>query len=212
MSETLCVKWTITANEHPQPLLHCRRCCATQPFRTGGKMRVNANGKRIDAWLIYRCTACDGTWNRPVLERRPVGSIEPEILSKLMANDAQLVAQIASDAEDLQRHAPQLKEMAEVRVTKSVLSGNVSRSRALNIVLAVPQPVALRLDRLLAEELSLSRSRIHALAKSKALTVRASDTSRALRKPVREGTELTIRLPVAGAEWIAHSAVGGCGA
>ena len=175
-------------------------------------MRVNANGKRIDAWLIYRCTACDGTWNRPVLERRPVGSIEPEILSKLMANDAELVAQIASDAEDLRRHAPRLKETAEIRVTKSVLSGNMSRPRTLHIVLAVPQPVAPRLDRLLAEELSLSRNRIHALAKAWALTVAKANTARALRKPVREGTELTIRLPVAGAEWIAHSAVGSCGA
>ena len=211
MSEALCVKWTITANEHPQPLLHCRRCCSTQPFRTGGKMRVNANGKRIDAWLIYRCTACEGTWNRPVLGRRPVGSIEPEILSSLMANDAELVAQIASDAEDLRRHAPQLKETAEMRVTKSVLSGNASRPRTMHIMFAVPQPVALRLDRLLAEELGLSRSRIHALAKAGTLAVSKANTARALRKPVRGETELTIRLPVTGAEWIAHSAAACCG-
>lgn len=194
MSETLCVKWTITANEYPQPLLHCRRCCTIKPFRSGGKVRVNANGKRIDAWLIYRCAACEGTWNRPLLERQPVGAIEPEFLSKLMVNDAELVAQFASDAEDLRRHAPQLKGAEGICVMKSMLSGDMRRPAVLCIALAVPQPVSLRLDRLLAEELGLSRSRVDRLVQEGLLLAAGSNTARALRRSVCDGTQVKIGL------------------
>lgn len=208
MSETLCVKWTITTNEYPQPLLSCRRCGDVRPYRTSGKIRVNANGKRIDAWLIYRCTTCDGTWNRPILERQLVGSIEPELLSKLMANDAELVERIASDAADLRRHAPHLKEAATVCTAKVVLSGNAARAGALRIVLDVPRPVSLRLDRLLAEELNLSRSRIDALAREELLGVAEAKTTRALRRPARDGTELLIGLPGIDAMQIIGAAAG----
>ena len=208
MSETLCVKWTITTNEYPQPLLSCRRCGDVKPYRTSGKIRVNANGKRIDAWLIYRCTTCDGTWNRPILERRLVGSIEPELLSSLTANDAALVERIASDAEDLRRHAPHLNEAATVCVTKAVLSGNAARAGALRIALVVPRPVSLRLDRLLAEELNLSRSRIDALAREKLLSLAEGDKARALRRPARDGTEVLIGLPGIDAMQIVSAAAG----
>ncbi|MBO6900228.1 MAG: DUF1062 domain-containing protein [Rhizobiaceae bacterium] len=208
MSDTLCVRWTITANEYPQPLLYCRRCCSTRPYRTGGKVRVNANGKRIDAWLIYRCTSCDGTWKRPLLERLLVGSIEPEFLSRLMANDAELVAHFASDAEDLRRHAQKLKEVARIRVTKSVLSGDASLPQVLCIGFAVPHPVSLRLDRLLAEELGLSRSRIDRLAREGLLRVAGSNTARALRRSVRDGIQVKVGLSGRESTEVANRASG----
>ena len=61
----------------PQPWLACSRCRDIRPFRCSEKFRLNANGKRLDAWLIYRCGSCDNTWNRPVLERRNRRDIDP---------------------------------------------------------------------------------------------------------------------------------------
>ena len=209
MSEILLVKWTIIAQEPPRPMLHCRRCGGTRSFRSGGKVRVNANGKRVDAWLVYRCTSCDGTWNRPILERRLVQSIDPSLLASLTANDPDVVAAIALDTGDLRRGTPEIEEAANVAVKKQVLSGSMAQPRALRIHCCVPFPVTLRLDRLLADELQLSRSRIHALAGSGALAVAGSNTSRALRKPVRDGMEVTIRLPVPDAAWITRLAAAG---
>lgn len=80
MSPVLRVRWTIVPQTAPQPWRHCRRCGGTRRFRTGGKIRLNANGKLVDAWLIYRCAACDDTWNRPILERRPLRTIDPDVL------------------------------------------------------------------------------------------------------------------------------------
>lgn len=206
MSEHLCVKWTITANEYPQPLLHCRRCCSVKPYRTGGRIRANANGKRIDAWLIYRCTACDSTWNRPILERRSVHSLDPGFLSSLCANDPVLVDRIASDVDDLKRWAPRPQEAGEVVVSRQVLSETAGEPSRVRIVCAVPRPVRVRLDRLLADELKLSRSRVQALADSGILVVEGG--KRALRKPMCDGTEVQISLPVPDDDQIAWLAAG----
>lgn len=206
MSEILLVRWTIVPQEPPRPLLYCRRCGGTRSYKTSGRVRVNANGKRVDAWLIYRCTSCDGTWNRPVLERCRVRSVDPVFLAALSANDAEVAAGIAFDTDGLRRWASRLQEATEIVVAKEVVSGSATQPRELQIRCYVPQPVALRLDRLIADELQLSRSRIHALAKSQALVVASPNAPRALRKPVRDGKEVLIRLPVHDADWIARSA------
>src|SRR5689334_17573730 len=97
MSDVLRVKWTIGVAKPPQPLLHCSRCNGTTNFGASDRIRVNSNGRRIDAWLIYRCTSCDITWNRPILERRRVRSIDPLFLAALQANDPRLARRLALD-------------------------------------------------------------------------------------------------------------------
>ncbi|MGT2464890.1 hypothetical protein ACVOMV_04880 [Mesorhizobium atlanticum] len=51
---TLRVHWTIAPAIAPRPLINCNRCGDIKPYRCSKKFRVNANGKRIDVWLIYR--------------------------------------------------------------------------------------------------------------------------------------------------------------
>lgn len=205
MSETLVVMWTIRPQEPPQPLLHCKRCCGTRSYKSSDKIRVNANGKRVDAWLIYKRTSCDGTWNRPILERRHVRSIDPPVLMSLYANDTTLARRVAFDVEGLKRWAPHLIEATNAVVAREMLSGSAAHPRKLRILCRVPNPVTLRLDRLLADELQLSRSRIQGLEDSGTL-VASPGGSRALRKPVRDGMTLLIRLPVHGADWNPQSA------
>ncbi len=36
----------------------CGGCGKKQEFVNSGKFRVNANGNRVDVWLIYRCKKC----------------------------------------------------------------------------------------------------------------------------------------------------------
>lgn len=208
MSETLCVRWTILPQEPPEPLLHCKRCGGMRSYGPSGRIRVNANGKRVDAWLIYRCTTCDATWNRPILERRTVRSIEPALLASLFANDTTLAGRLALDAEDLRRWSPRLKEAATAAVEKEVLAGIPAEAREVQVVCVVPYPVAIRLDRLLADEPHLTRRRIRALESTGALVVSPSGP-RVLRRPVRDGTRLLIALPVPDAGWIARSAARG---
>ncbi|MGX5801479.1 DUF1062 domain-containing protein [Bradyrhizobium sp. Arg314] len=193
MSSILRIHWTITPRIAPRPLVNCNRCGGLTPYQCGRKFRVNANGKRIDAWLIYRCTACDNSWNFTILERRNRRDIEPALLTALESNDPALVWRHAFDSAALRDKAGRIEEFPDVTVRKEILDGEPERAAGLRLELRLEGTTALRLDRLLAGELGLSRSRLQALDDRERLTVEP-DGVKALRKPVRDGLAVRIDL------------------
>jgi hypothetical protein len=190
VSNILYVQWTITPRTAPQPRLNCSRCGGPRCFRSSGKVRVNANGRRIDAWLIYRCTVCDSSWNRPVVERREVSAIRPEFLASLQANEPELVRRLAFDVAGLKRWTDHVQEFDDVRVDKRVLSERPRPVLSLEIECRVPWQIGLRADRLLASELQLSRSCLQRL--EKAAQVRTVSPGLNLRRSLRDGMRLVI--------------------
>ena len=190
MSNTLRVQWTITPQTAPQPWLNCSRCRGLRRFRNSGKIRVNANGKRIDAWLIYLCTVCDSTWNRPIVERRHVPALSPQFLMSLHANEPGLVRRLAFDVESLRRWTGRVKEFDDVVLAKEVVSESVGPVLLLEIDCRVSEQIALRIDRLLASELQLSRSCIQRLGKAaQIITVPQGSCP---RRSLRDGMRLII--------------------
>jgi hypothetical protein len=156
-------------------------------------IRLNANGKRLDAWLIYKCTLCDDTWNRPIIERRHVGTVDRAFLAALQVNDPALAWRLAFDVAALRRESARVEAFAEAEVRKQVVSEATAPTLRLELALAVPEPVGMRLDRLLAAELGMPRSRIQDLGEADRLRV-SPDGLRALRRPVRDGIRLLFDL------------------
>ncbi len=191
MSKLLLVQWQLIAGTAPQPFLSCSRCGGARPFRHSGKFRLNACGKRLDAWLIYRCSDCGNTWNRPVFERKPVRAIDTATLQSLQRNDPALAQALAFDTTGLPRIA---ETNSAASFQKTVLSKAPEPWSRLEIRLRTETPTALRLDRLLAGELGLSRSRLQTLEKAGRLRV-AEGAGRALRQAVKDGTRVYLDLP-----------------
>jgi hypothetical protein len=189
MSRALVVLWTVTPSIYPRPWRSCSRCGEPRPFRCSGKFRFNANGKRLDAWLVYKCMACDDTWNHTVIERRGARDIPPALLAAFETNDDALVRRFAFDLAALRKSAHRIEEFAEVVVGKTLLGERLTQAPVLEITLAVPLPISLRLDRLLAAELGLSRNRIAAMAEAGRIS-----TSCSLNKPSRDGGKITLDL------------------
>jgi hypothetical protein len=148
---------------YPRPWRSCSRCGEPRPFRCSAKFRLNANGKKVDAWLVYKCMACDDTWNHAVIERRGARDIRPALLAGFETNDDTLVRRFAFDLAALRKSAHRIEEFADVKIGTTLLGEVPAHTPSLEITLAVPLPVSLRLDRLLAAELALSRNRIAAL-------------------------------------------------
>jgi hypothetical protein len=191
MHNLLHVQWTIIALTPPRPWLDCSGCGTERPFQYSGRTRLNANGKRLDAWLIYKCVTCDRTWNRPIFERRAVGSIEPAILEALQANDADWIRRRAFDLTALRLRSSHVELSDDVEIRKTPLSGRPGTGTTLQISMAVPYVTGLRLDRLLATELGLPRNGLKALLRSGALRIEPDQTSM-LRRPVRDGCQVTL--------------------
>ena len=205
MSDVLRVQWKIIPVSAPQPWLNCNRCRGATRFRASGKIRVNASGKRIDAWLIYKCTSCDNTWNRPILERRPVSTIDPRLLAALQANDPDLSRRLAFDASTLW-HTFKVDPVDDVIERKEIVSSTAVPPCRLEIACVAPEPIGLRVDRLLSIELRLSRSRIQSMQDAGHLAACPGG----LRRPLRHG--LCVRIDLLGVhdgDRIALAATGG---
>jgi hypothetical protein len=187
MSGLLRIRWAITPKIAPQPLINCNRCGGLKAYRCSGKFRVNANGKRIDVWLIYRCVDCDSSWNFGILERCNRRDIEPARLAALESNDPALARHHAFDVVALRSRAARIEEFPEAAVYREILNGRPDNTTALELLVATEMPTSLRLGRLLASELCISRSRLQALEEKRLLVV-APDGVKALRKPAQEGT------------------------
>jgi hypothetical protein len=185
MSNVLAIQWTITPQIAPQPRLTCNRCGGVRQFRSSDKIRLNANGKRVDAWLIYRCVDCDNSWNRPLFERRNIRDIDPMSLRALQTNDPDFVRRIAFDVEGLRRWSERVEEFATGDVQKHVQSKNSEPLARIEITLVASMPTCVRVDRLLASELGISRARIQELQTSGRLTM-SPHGARMLRRPVRD--------------------------
>ncbi|MGK6315295.1 DUF1062 domain-containing protein [Neorhizobium sp. DT-125] len=77
MCDILRVEWTVIPKSPPRPILSCAGCGSQRPFRSSGRIRLNASGKRLDAWLIYKCTACrqDGDGRVRLFRRSVLGAL-----------------------------------------------------------------------------------------------------------------------------------------
>lgn len=87
----------------------CGGCGKKQEFINSGKFRVNANGNRVDVWLIYRCKKCKHSWNLTIYERVKPSRLEQEEYELFLANDDALAAVYGNDISFLKRNNAELK-------------------------------------------------------------------------------------------------------
>ncbi len=162
MCNILQVRWAISPKASPQPWIACSGCKSLKPFKSSGKIRLNANGKRLDAWLVYKCIDCEKTWNRTLFERRAVHDFSPSTLEALQRSDPDWVRVQEFDLDGLKRKAKRIDEPPDVIIWKEAM-GAANGWTLLDIEISAELPISLRLNRLLAAELAISRSRLQAL-------------------------------------------------
>ena len=69
-----------------------------------GKFRINANGKNVDVWLIYRCKKCKHTWNLTIYERTRPGKIPSELFEAFQTNDMEIAMAYGRDIDFLKKN------------------------------------------------------------------------------------------------------------
>lgn len=190
MCNSTVVRWTITPLIPPRPRIACGGCGTLKPFQSSGKVRLNANGKRLDAWLIYKCIDCARTWNRPLFERRMLKEIDPAVLEAAHFSTPEWVRVQEFDIDGLRRHAQRIDEFGEVEIERRDL-GEAAMPGQIVIDLEVALPTSLRLDRLLAGQLGLPRAKLQSLYEQEQLVI---DPGRkdALRRRIRSGVRVTL--------------------
>ena len=69
---------------------NCPKCGKKTHYINTKKFRVNANGNKLDIWLIYQCVECKHTFNLAIYERKKVSSIPKEEYQCFLDNNEQL--------------------------------------------------------------------------------------------------------------------------
>lgn len=75
MSYSKITEYEIVPVESFSVIRNCSGCGKKAHFTNTGKFRVNANGSKLDVWLIYQCENCKHTFNLTIFERRKVSSL-----------------------------------------------------------------------------------------------------------------------------------------
>ncbi len=180
--------WTLTSPLPPAVLRSCRRCHRERPFDSSGKFRLNANGRRLDAWLIYRCRRCGATWNLPVEDRVRPRDLAPAVLRGYQSTCPTLASQVARRRSLLERFG-RLEAPQEVEIA---VSGAVEGR--CDVVIDNAGQVRWRLDRVVAHALGTTRSEVGRLAAGGQLAVLGEvRTAKALRRSVQHRQRLAFR-------------------
>ena len=88
----------------------CGGCGKKQEFINSGRFRINANGDRVDVWLIYRCKKCKHSWNLTVYERVRPSKIPRDFYDLFLENDEETAARYGSDVAFLKRNHAEILE------------------------------------------------------------------------------------------------------
>ena len=153
--------WRVEATAAPVALRPCGTCGADAEFASTGLFRVNAQKKRLDVWLIYRCATCGSVWNSAVISRGRPGSIDREELERFTGNDPVMALWCALDVGLLRRNGARRGKVAFVVEGDRPAGGEDCRVEIDGGDLA-----GLRLAEVLRAKLGVSRSGLERLVEA----------------------------------------------
>ena len=183
-------RWLIKPLSCPRPIRHCPTCGGLKEFICSNRFRVNAQKKVLDVWLHYRCSKCSGAWKYPVLERQSIATLDALAYEAYVRHDTDMVWRHAFDVGRLRAYVMHVDANVGVEVERSVVAG-AADDEDLSIHLEVPFACEIRLDKLLAAELGVSRSTVQCWYERGQLHI-SPEQSGALSKRARSGQKLLL--------------------
>lgn len=132
---------------------NCAGCGSKSVYKNTHKIRVNANGKQIDVWLIYQCGKCKHTYNLPIYSRVNRSDLDKAEYEALLRNDPKMVRQYGLD-----RNVFHLNGLKILEEPPYVLTDMGECTEENTITIRNPFHIRVRYDKLIAHCLKLSRS------------------------------------------------------
>jgi hypothetical protein len=159
--------WVVTELGLPTIVKACVSCRSTRHHPTG-KIRVNANHKLLDVWLLIGCAECGRTSKIPVHERINVRALENERLVMFENNDPAMVRQLTMDATLARRAAYQLDWTGTWQLDTDIPFYDLQRGDAapLEVIIRFELPAPVRVEKLLTIGFGLSRPVVRGMVDS----------------------------------------------
>ena len=163
------IEYTIIPEESFQIIRNCSGCGCKAVFHNTNCFRVNANGNKIDVWLIYQCNKCKHTYNLTVYERCRPESIRREEYEGYLDNSNELAFAYGTDNQFFARNQVKV-DWPRVKYRINKQNGLMDGSdETLNkgdlLVINNPNALKIRADKVVSESLNLTRSEVKTLEK-----------------------------------------------
>ncbi len=143
----------------------CSKCGRKTYFQNTKKFRVNANGNKLDVWLLYQCEECKNTLKLSIYERQKVSSIPKEEYSGFLDNAEELAEMYGKNMQLFRKNRMEVDfESIKYEFVKTRESVECSDSgERLLVTIHNPCQLKIRPEKQIAEVLGLSRSQVKGL-------------------------------------------------
>ena len=156
---------TLRLNSLPLFVKTCTRCKGAR-YENSGCFRVNANGKRLDIWLVLRCEQCKATWNLSIYERIDCTILGAEDYRGYLANDQALILRHTFDPAFLQKNHAML-DLDRLSIS---LAGDLPPEETAAVVhIRSEYPLPIPVIRIIALTLGVSLSCVRRMQEAGAL-------------------------------------------
>lgn len=167
------IEYEIVPQESLSIIRNCSGCGKKSSYRNTKRFRVNANGNRLDVWLIYQCKKCKHTYNLAIYEREKVSSLPEKEYLRLLDNDEQLAEMYGRNYQLFKRNRAEidLESISYQYARLKGISDGTNREHPVEIMIHNPCGIKIRPEKQIAEVLSLSRSQVKKMTELGDITV-----------------------------------------
>ncbi len=144
---------------------NCPKCGRKTHYINTKKFRINANGNKLDIWLIYQCLECKHTLNLTIYERRKVSSIRKKEYQCFLDNDEQLAGTYGKNMQLFMKNKADIDfdrlHYDFVKLHETIESGEFGER--IVITIKNPHQLKIHLEKQIAIVLGLSRTLVKSL-------------------------------------------------
>lgn len=150
-------EYSIVPEESYKVIRNCSGCGCKSFYRNTNNFRVNANGKKLDVWLIYQCERCKHTLNLSIYRGKNPAEIPKEQYKLFLANDRALSESYGTD----RLFFAENKAEIDIKDIACRIVSDKKPTEFLNgdlIEINYPNGLKIRPDKLVANLLGVSRN------------------------------------------------------
>lgn len=159
------IEYKIVLEDSFRVIRNCPKCGKKTPYQNTKKFRVNANGNKLDIWLIYQCAECKHTLNLAIYERRKASSIPKEEYQCFLDNDEQLAETYGKNMRLFQANKADIDfdklRYGLVKLHETIESSEIGEK--IIITVKNPYQIKIRPEKQIAMVLGLSRNQVKSL-------------------------------------------------
>ena len=157
-------------------IYQCSGCGCKTSFKNTNRFRVNANGNKLDVWLIYQCSKCKHTKNLAIYERLNPAKIPQTEYQRYLANDEELALEYGTNSSFFRKNQVEVdNENIFYHYENNGDEQEPAFCEGDRIVIQNPYGLRIRPEKIAAEVLKVSRSRIKKLLDTKKIEISQSD-------------------------------------